>query len=199
MGVPRRRPPRDVRGKVAILVDDGLATGASMLAAVTALRQRDPAEIVAAVPVAPPETCRALSERVDRMICALTPRPFRVGRRVVSELRTDGRRGSPEPRRPGECRGALPARIAPAEGRGVAVTESSTQSRPRRPFRPLTRRNDGDSRDSAGGMDRFSGRLFETARTVARDRSGARGSRRTNEADSLPLGASRPTGMRRTR
>jgi predicted phosphoribosyltransferase len=70
------RPPVDVRGKRAILVDDGLATGASMLAAVTALRKLGPAEIVVAVPVAAAEACRDFSREVDTCICAATPEPF---------------------------------------------------------------------------------------------------------------------------
>jgi predicted phosphoribosyltransferase len=67
------RAPLDVTGRVAIVVDDGLATGASMAAAVEALRTRDPARIVAAVPVAPAETCQALRQRADEMICLVTP------------------------------------------------------------------------------------------------------------------------------
>lgn len=70
------RPPPDVRGKTAILVDDGLATGATMHAAIRALRQQHPARIVVAVPVAAPETCEALRAEVDEVICALTPEPF---------------------------------------------------------------------------------------------------------------------------
>ena len=70
------RPPPDVRGKTIILIDDGLATGATMMAAVRALRQLDPARIVVAVPTAAPDTCEALREEVDEMICAATPEPF---------------------------------------------------------------------------------------------------------------------------
>lgn len=74
------RPPIDVSGKTVILVDDGLATGASMAAAIDALRTRDPARVVAAVPVAQLETCRALGQRADEMICAYTPdRLYAVG------------------------------------------------------------------------------------------------------------------------
>lgn len=69
-------PPRDVRGKTVILVDDGLATGSSMRAAVLALRQRAPARLVVAVPVAPPSTCAALREQADDVVCARTPEPF---------------------------------------------------------------------------------------------------------------------------
>jgi predicted phosphoribosyltransferase len=74
------RPPRDVAGKIAIVVDDGLATGASMAAALDAIRTRKPARLVAAVPIAPPETCRALRARADDMICLVTPpRMYAVG------------------------------------------------------------------------------------------------------------------------
>lgn len=66
----------DVRGRTVILVDDGLATGSTMLAAVRALRQRGPARIVVAVPTAPPDTCRNLSREADEVICYMTPEPF---------------------------------------------------------------------------------------------------------------------------
>ena len=70
------RPPLDVRGKTAILVDDGLATGSSMRAAVAGLRARQPAQIVVAVPTAAPETCEAFENEVDDVVCAVTPQPF---------------------------------------------------------------------------------------------------------------------------
>ena len=70
------RPPPDVSGRTAILVDDGLATGATMQAAVAALRSAGPKEVVVAVPVAPPETCAELEAEADRVVCALTPEPF---------------------------------------------------------------------------------------------------------------------------
>jgi predicted phosphoribosyltransferase len=62
--------------KTAIVVDDGLATGASMKAAVVALRQRAPLRLVVAVPVAARETCAELEHLVDEMVCATTPVPF---------------------------------------------------------------------------------------------------------------------------
>lgn len=68
----------DVRGRTAILVDDGLATGATMRAAVEALRLEGPARIVVAVPVAAPETCDAFHEIADGVVCAVTPEPFRA-------------------------------------------------------------------------------------------------------------------------
>ena len=70
------RPPPDVSGRTVILVDDGLATGATMQAAVAALRSAGPKEVVVAVPVAPPETCAELAAEADRVVCALTPEPF---------------------------------------------------------------------------------------------------------------------------
>jgi putative phosphoribosyl transferase len=70
------RPPPEVRGKTVILVDDGLATGSTMLAAVQALRKLGPARIVVAVPVASPDTCELLNEYVDETVCAATPEPF---------------------------------------------------------------------------------------------------------------------------
>lgn len=69
--------PPDVQGRIVILVDDGLATGASMQAAIVALRKRNPAAIVVAVPVAPADTCAALDPYVDRLIVLATPEPFR--------------------------------------------------------------------------------------------------------------------------
>jgi putative phosphoribosyl transferase len=69
-------PPVDVRGKTVILVDDGLATGSTMRAAVAALRQMDPAKIVIAVPTAAPATCEEFRREVDDIICAVTPEPF---------------------------------------------------------------------------------------------------------------------------
>ena len=70
------RPAPDVRGRVAILVDDGLATGSTMRAAAAALRRQGPAEIVVAVPVASEETCDEFRSEVDHIVCAQTPEPF---------------------------------------------------------------------------------------------------------------------------
>ena len=69
-------PPPDVAGRTVILVDDGLATGATMRAAVAALRQQQPARIVIAVPTASPDTSEALKAEVDHVVCAVTPEPF---------------------------------------------------------------------------------------------------------------------------
>jgi erythromycin esterase-like protein/predicted phosphoribosyltransferase len=70
------RPPLQVTGKTVILVDDGVATGSSMLAAVQALRESEPAEIVIAVPAAPESTCREFAGIVDDVVCASMPTPF---------------------------------------------------------------------------------------------------------------------------
>jgi predicted phosphoribosyltransferase len=68
--------PLSVTDRVAIMVDDGLATGSTMHAAVRALRARRPARIIAATPVAPPSTCRELGHVADDVVCAITPEPF---------------------------------------------------------------------------------------------------------------------------
>lgn len=70
------RPPTDITGKTVIVVDDGLATGASMFAAVQALRDAQPAQIVIAVPAAPESTCREFAGLVDDVVCATMPTPF---------------------------------------------------------------------------------------------------------------------------
>jgi predicted phosphoribosyltransferase len=72
------RPPLDVAGRVAVIVDDGLATGATMRAAVTALRALGPARIVVAVPVGARETCSELAGDADEVVCARMPRTFRA-------------------------------------------------------------------------------------------------------------------------
>ncbi len=75
------RPPLDLAGRTAILVDDGLATGASMRAAVAALRALGPARVVAAVPTAPRETVAELAAEMDDLFVLITPSPFlAVGR-----------------------------------------------------------------------------------------------------------------------
>jgi putative phosphoribosyl transferase len=70
------RPPVDVRGKIVLLVDDGIATGATMLAAVSALRAMKPVRVVAAVPVAPPDACARLEKETDELVCLATVDPL---------------------------------------------------------------------------------------------------------------------------
>jgi putative phosphoribosyl transferase len=70
------RPLPEIRDHTVILIDDGLATGASMRAAVAGLRAQHPARIVVAVPAAAPETCDAFQTEVDEVVCAITPEPF---------------------------------------------------------------------------------------------------------------------------
>jgi len=72
------RGPLDVRGKTVVIVDDGLATGSTMRAAVAALRKMEPGIIVVAVPLAAPQTCEELTREVDEMICLRTPEPFQA-------------------------------------------------------------------------------------------------------------------------
>jgi predicted phosphoribosyltransferase len=68
--------PLDLRGRTVILVDDGLATGSTMKAAVQAVRQHDPARVIVAVPVGAPSTCDEFASLTDETICARTPEPF---------------------------------------------------------------------------------------------------------------------------
>jgi predicted phosphoribosyltransferase len=70
------RPPLVARGRTVILIDDGLATGSTMLAAVRAVRQQGPERVIVAVPIASKQTCAALESEVDEVICAMTPEPF---------------------------------------------------------------------------------------------------------------------------
>ncbi|HSP16567.1 MAG TPA: phosphoribosyltransferase [Thermoanaerobaculia bacterium] len=69
-------PPINFTGKTVILVDDGLATGSTMEAAIAVVRRRDAARVVLAVPVAPDDTCRRLENQVDELVCLETPEPF---------------------------------------------------------------------------------------------------------------------------
>jgi putative phosphoribosyl transferase len=69
-------PMPDVAGKTVILIDDGLATGATMAAAAAALRAQHPARLIVAVPVSATETCEAFRDLADEVVCAATPEPF---------------------------------------------------------------------------------------------------------------------------
>ena len=70
------RPDIDLQGKTVLIVDDGLATGASMRAAISALREHNPKKIIAAIPTAPRDTCQEFESEVDQIICLRTPSPF---------------------------------------------------------------------------------------------------------------------------
>ncbi len=70
------QPPLDVKGEAVILVDDGIATGSSMRAGISALRQMKPARLVIAIPVAPLSTCNRLRAEVDELVCVYTPDSF---------------------------------------------------------------------------------------------------------------------------
>jgi putative phosphoribosyl transferase len=70
------RPWPDLHGRTVMLIDDGLATGATMHAAAIAVRRQEPARLIVAVPVAAPETCNALRAVVDEITCAITPERF---------------------------------------------------------------------------------------------------------------------------
>jgi len=72
------RPGPELAGKTVIVVDDGLATGATMLAAVLAIRRHVPARLIVAVPVADPEVCATIGEVAGEAVCLITPRPLRA-------------------------------------------------------------------------------------------------------------------------
>ena len=80
------RPFPDPRGKIVILVDDGIATGASMLATVRALRAAGPQSIVVAVPVGPESTCRELAQEADDVVCATMPPGFEAVGQVYADF-----------------------------------------------------------------------------------------------------------------
>jgi putative phosphoribosyl transferase len=80
------RAPVDVAGKTVILVDDGIATGASMLAAVRAVRAGNPAAVVVAVPVGPPSACRDLAGEADDVVCATMPAGFEAVGQVFEDF-----------------------------------------------------------------------------------------------------------------
>jgi putative phosphoribosyl transferase len=108
------RPPLEVAGRTLIVVDDGLATGATVRAAVVALRQQQPARLVVAVPVAAAEACAELRASVEEVVCLWTPTPFSgVGRwyadfsatsdAEVRDLLRRAARQHPAPARPLQC------------------------------------------------------------------------------------------------
>ena len=70
------RPNPEISGSTVILIDDGLATGATMRAAASAIKTKNPAKIVVAVPTGAPDTCEIFKKEVDEVICVATPEPF---------------------------------------------------------------------------------------------------------------------------
>jgi putative phosphoribosyl transferase len=80
------RPIADIRDRIVILVDDGIATGASMLAAVRAIRGGRPKSIVVAVPVGPESTCRELAHEADDVVCVTTPPGFEAVGQVYDDF-----------------------------------------------------------------------------------------------------------------
>ena len=70
------RPAPTIESRTVVIVDDGLATGSTMKAAIQAVRQQSPRQVIVAVPTAPSETCEQLKESADHVVCALTPEPF---------------------------------------------------------------------------------------------------------------------------
>jgi putative phosphoribosyl transferase len=86
----QNRPPLDVRGKTVVIVDDGVATGSTMLAALRALRQAQPARLILAIPVGPPETIQRLGGACDQVIVLATPEPFWAVGRFYDEFGQTG-------------------------------------------------------------------------------------------------------------
>ena len=124
------RPPPDVRGRTMILVDDGLATGATMRAAIMALRQLQPARIIVAIPTASPETCEELKAEVDEVVCAITPEPFLA----VGHWYEDFSQTTDE-----EVRDLLARRQHPeAEQTAQGTTDTGVLDTVRKAARPLT-------------------------------------------------------------
>lgn len=80
------RPAANPRGKAVILVDDGIATGASMLAAVRAVRTAGAASITVAVPVGPPSVCQRLAQEADDVLCATSPPSFEAVGQVFADF-----------------------------------------------------------------------------------------------------------------
>jgi len=72
------RPPIDPAGRIVIVIDDGLATGATMISALHGLRNRNPAKLICAIPVSPPETLRKVAALADEVVCLVSPDDFRA-------------------------------------------------------------------------------------------------------------------------
>jgi len=72
------RPPIDPAGRIVIVIDDGLATGATMISALHGLRNRNPAKLICAIPVSPPETLKKVAALADEVVCLMSPDDFRA-------------------------------------------------------------------------------------------------------------------------
>jgi erythromycin esterase-like protein/predicted phosphoribosyltransferase len=142
------RPAPDARGRTVILVDDGLATGATMKAAILALRLLHPARIVVAVPIASSKTCEEMRSLADEVVCAVTPEPFdAVGRWYEDFSQTTD----------GEVRTLLAPREAQMEAeRALTESESALVEAVRAGAQPLT----GSARDYDSLMDRIGDARF---------------------------------------
>jgi predicted phosphoribosyltransferase len=81
------RPPIDPAGRIVIVVDDGLATGSTMISALHALKSKNPAELICAVPVAPPDTVEKVGDTADRVVCLSTPLNFSAVAQFYREFR----------------------------------------------------------------------------------------------------------------
>jgi predicted phosphoribosyltransferase len=163
------RPAPDPAGRTVILVDDGLATGASMQAAILALRDRGPDRIVVAVPAAPESTSRELQLEVDEVICATTPSPFfAVGASYWDFTQTRTRRSatcSAPPRAStsgatsGQDRGRRGPRRGAWSGRSASLPAGDRPAEPLLPVpggRPVRRRHPR-RRDPGGRAARADG------------------------------------------
>jgi putative phosphoribosyl transferase len=123
------RPKISLTDRTVLLVDDGLATGSSMLAAIAAVRQQSPREVIVAVPVGAQPVCDALGEKADQVICGRTPEPFRaVGLwyEDFAQISDDEVRGAPPPPPPAPAPGAMKAGVM-GPGRRSTASPSSRE------------------------------------------------------------------------
>ncbi|MDB5930863.1 MAG: Erythromycin esterase [Polaromonas sp.] len=137
-----KRPPISAEGRTVIVVDDGLATGATMRAALLAIRQQRPLRLVAAVPVGARDSCEALRDEVDELVCAAMPQPFRAVSQAywhfpqasdeeVTTLLEQARQEREQMIRANAARAASDRRLA-------LLSEPASQANQADPPRPLT-------------------------------------------------------------